>query len=75
MLTAEFQEFFLVAVYVPCASRKKKLDYRITWDIDFTKYVDQLQKIKPVIIAGDLNVVKDKIDFFYPKDGMISLRG
>ena len=59
VITAEFDKFYLVAVYVPNSGDKlKRHTYRTKeWDIDFMKYLKDLeQKGKPVIVAGDLNV-------------------
>jgi exonuclease III len=58
LLTAEFQGFYLVAVYVPNSGEGlRRLDYRTKeWDKDFEKYLKQLDQKKSVILTGDLNV-------------------
>ena len=68
VLTAEYNKFYLVAVYVPNSGEGlKRLDYRIQeWDRDFTRYLKALEKRKPVILAGDLNVAHNEIDIFDP---------
>ena len=68
MLTAEFEKFYLVAVYVPNAGDKlKRHVYRTTkWDVDFQAYLKQLELTKPVILAGDLNVAHQEIDIYDP---------
>lgn len=68
VLTVEFDAFFLVDVYVPnSGSGMKRLDYRERWDADFQKYLVELDKTKPTIIVGDLNVAHQAIDLARPK--------
>lgn len=68
VLTAEFDDFFLVTVYVPnSGSELVRLDYREQWDKDFTNYLKNLEKSKPVILCGDLNVAHQPIDLKNPK--------
>ena len=74
VITAEFENFFLVTVYTPNAQghdenkRPKRLDYRTKeWDVDFLKYVKQLEAKKPVIFCGDLNVAHQEIDLSNPR--------
>ena len=63
VLCAEFEEFYLVNVYVPNSGAKLvRLDYRKTWDDDFRAYLENLKKTKPVILCGDLNVAHKAID-------------
>ena len=63
ILTAEFNSFYLVNVYVPNSGQKlERLDYRKQWDRSFLKYLKDLEKQKPVIICGDLNVAHRPID-------------
>lgn len=63
VITAEYDKFFLVTVYVPNSGEGlKRLDYREKWDADFLKYVLDLNSKKPVIIAGDLNVAHTEKD-------------
>ena len=60
---AEFDEFYLVNVYVPNSGQKlERLDYRKGWDVDFRSYLKELEKTKPVIVCGDLNVAHHAID-------------
>lgn len=63
IITAEFDSFYLVNVYVPnSGSGLKRLDYRTTWDADFRTFLKKLQNKKPVIVTGDLNVAHRAID-------------
>lgn len=69
VLTAEFAEYFVVTVYTPNAQRElTRLDYRQNeWDKEFLKFVRRLEKKKPVIFCGDLNVSHQDIDLANPK--------
>jgi exodeoxyribonuclease III len=68
LLTAEFKDFVLVNVYVPNSQRElTRLDYRQKWDRDFLRYLKKLEKKKPVIFCGDLNVAHTEIDLANPK--------
>lgn len=69
VLTAEFDDLFLVTVYTPNAKRElTRLDYRENqWDKDFLKFVRKLEKKKPVVFCGDLNVSHKDIDLANPK--------
>lgn len=68
VLTAEFDTFFLVTVYVPnSGSELKRLGYRQTWDKDFLAFLKNLEKTKPVVVCGDLNVAHTAIDLARPK--------
>ncbi|WP_312642602.1 exodeoxyribonuclease III [Hydrogenoanaerobacterium sp.] len=63
VITLEFERFYLVNVYTPNAQRGlTRLDYRMQWEDDFRAYVCKLDKEKPVIICGDLNVAHNEID-------------
>ena len=64
VITLEFNDFFLVNVYTPNSKRDlARLDYRYNeWDVDFLNYVKDLEKNKPVIFCGDLNVAHKEID-------------
>lgn len=63
VITAEFQDFYLVNVYTPNAQRGlERLDYRMVWEDVFRSYVKELDEKKPVIICGDLNVAHNEID-------------
>ncbi len=68
VLTAEYADFFLVNVYVPNSKRDlSRLPYRQRWDQDFLKFLQQLEKKKPVICCGDFNVAHTEIDLTNPK--------
>lgn len=68
VLTAEFEDFFLVNVYVPNSQRElTRLPYRQQWDRDFLRYLRKLEKRKPVIWCGDLNVAHTELDLANPK--------
>ncbi|XP_033228182.1 recombination repair protein 1 isoform X2 [Belonocnema kinseyi] len=68
MITAEYQNFFLVNVYVPNAGSKLvTLPKRLSWNATFKEYVRKLDKQKPVIICGDMNVAHKEIDLTNPK--------
>lgn len=68
VIAIEFADFFLVTVYTPNAKRDlSRLDYRVQWDADFLKYLKKLEKKKPVIFCGDLNVAHQEIDLTHPK--------
>lgn len=63
VICAEYESFFIVTVYVPnSGSGLKKLDYRQGWDLAFANYLQELEKTKPVIVCGDLNVAHQSID-------------
>lgn len=69
VLTCEYEKFYLVNVYVPNSKRELlRLPYRHKeWDPDFLKYLRKLEKKKPVIFCGDLNVAHMPIDLKNPK--------
>jgi len=68
MITLEFSDFYLICVYVPNSQNElARLDYRMTWEDAFRNYVCGLDKVKPVIICGDLNVAHQEIDLKNPK--------
>lgn len=63
ILTLEFDDFYLVTVYTPNAKRDlSRLDYRVEWEDRFRGYLQELDKLKPVIVCGDLNVAHQEID-------------
>lgn len=69
IVTAEFDDFFLVNVYTPNSKRGlARLDYRQEWDKLFYAYLKELEKSKPVITCGDLNVAHTEIDLARPKN-------
>lgn len=68
VITLEMENFYLVTVYTPNSQEGlKRLDYRMTWDDDFRSYLQELDKKKPVIVCGDLNVAHQEIDLKNPK--------
>ena len=69
VITLEFNEYFLVNVYTPNSKRDlSRLDYRYNeWDKDFLTFLKKLEKKKPVIFCGDLNVAHKEIDLRNPK--------
>lgn len=68
VIAAEFETFYLVTVYTPnSGSELKRLPYRQSWDAEFLSYVQNLEKTKPVVICGDLNVAHKPIDLARPK--------
>ena len=68
VITAEYDDFYFVTVYTPNSQDElKRLDYRMQWEDDFLAYLKELEKTKPVIYAGDLNVAHKEIDLKNPK--------
>ena len=68
VITLEYDPFYLITVYVPNSQDGlKRLDYRMKWEDDFRNYILELDKRKPVIICGDLNVAHNEIDIKNPK--------
>ena len=68
VITLEFKNFYLVNCYTPNSGRElARLEYRMTWEDTFKEYLKQLDKNKPVIICGDLNVAHKEIDLKKPK--------
>jgi exodeoxyribonuclease-3 len=68
VLAAEFEDFFMVNVYVPNSKRDlSRLAYRQRWDRDFLAYLKKLEKKKPVIVCGDFNVAHTELDLANPK--------
>lgn len=68
VITAEYDTFYLVTVYVPNSSRDlRRLDYRQQWDRDFLTFLKGLEKTKPVVVCGDFNVAHKPIDLARPK--------
>lgn len=68
VITAEFGEYYVVTVYTPNSQRGlTRLAYRMQWEEDFLKYLKGLEKKKPVIFCGDLNVAHREIDLKNPK--------
>lgn len=68
VITLEFQDFFFVTCYTPNSQNElKRLDYRMKWEDDFREYLLRLNKKKPIILCGDLNVAHNEIDLKNPK--------
>ncbi|MBR3100732.1 MAG: exodeoxyribonuclease III [Muribaculaceae bacterium] len=68
IVTLEMPQFFLVTVYTPNSQDGlRRLDYRMRWEDDFRHYMLSLDKKKPVIVCGDLNVAHQEIDLKNPK--------
>ncbi len=69
IITLEFKDYFLVNVYTPNSGRGlPRLWYRKEWDKKFFHYLFSLEKKKPVIVCGDLNVAHTEIDLANPKE-------
>jgi len=68
VITMELDKYYLVTVYTPNSKRELlRLPYREKWDADFLEYMKKLEKDKPVIFCGDLNVAHEEIDLKNPK--------
>ncbi|MBQ1716927.1 MAG: exodeoxyribonuclease III [Ruminococcus sp.] len=68
VITAEFADFFAVTSYTPNSQNElRRLDYRMEWEDAFLSYLKELEKSKPVILCGDLNVAHKEIDLKNPK--------
>ena len=68
VITLEMSDFYLVTVYTPNAQDElRRLDYRMRWEDDFQAYLRELDKRKPVIVCGDMNVAHEEIDLKNPK--------
>lgn len=68
VITLEMEDFYLITAYVPNSQDGlKRLDYRMKWEDDFRNYLLELDKKKPVIVCGDLNVAHKEIDLRNPK--------
>lgn len=67
LITLEYEKFYLVCCYTPNSQNDlKRLDYRMKWEADFLKYLNELDAAKPVILCGDLNVAHKEIDLKNP---------
>ena len=67
-VTLEFEDFWLVCVYTPNAQDGlRRLDYRMQWENDFREYLLALDKTKPVVVCGDMNVAHQEIDLKNPQ--------
>lgn len=69
VITSEFEKFYLVNCYTPNSKQKlERLEYRTeVWENVFREYLHELEKSKPVILCGDLNVAHKEIDLKNPK--------
>ena len=68
VITLEYEGFYLVCVYTPNAQDElKRLDYRMSWEDAFREYLTELDKTKPVVVCGDMNVAHEEIDLKNPK--------
>lgn len=68
VITAEFADFFAVTSYTPNSQNElRRLDYRMEWEDAFLSYLKELEKSKPLILCGDLNVAHKEIDLKNPK--------
>lgn len=64
VIVVELEHFFLINSYWPFSSSKDWLTYRVKWTEQFQSFIHQLQKTKPVIICGDMNIVRENADAF-----------
>lgn len=68
VISLEFDDFYVVTVYTPNSKQElERLEYRMKWEDDFRAYLKALEKNKPVIVCGDLNVAHQEIDLKNPK--------
>lgn len=73
VITLEMENLYLVTVYTPNSQDGlKRLDYRMTWEDDFRKFLKSLDAKKPVLVCGDLNVAHKEIDLKNPKTNRMS---
>ncbi len=71
VITLEYETFYLVNVYVPNSKEGLlRLDYRMIFEDNFREYLTSLDKVKPVILCGDLNVAHEEIDIKNPKTNL-----
>ena len=68
VITLKFKDFYMVNIYTPNSKRElERLDYRQIWEDEIRKYLLKLNKTKPVVMCGDLNVAHKEIDLKNPK--------
>ena len=68
VITLEFEKYYIVNIYTPNSKRElERLEYRCVWEDEIRKYLLELNKKKPVIMCGDLNVAHEEIDLKNPK--------
>ena len=71
VITVEFEDYYVVNVYTPNSQEElARLDFRLDWDAKFRDYVCSLDKIKPILICGDMNVAHKEIDIKNPKTNL-----
>ena len=69
VITLEFENYYVITVYTPNSQNElARLSYRMTWEDAFKDYLKELEKNKPVIVCGDLNVAHKEIDLKNPKN-------
>jgi exodeoxyribonuclease-3 len=69
VITLEFQDYYVITVYTPNSQNElARLPYRMKWEDDFKEYLKKLEKNKPVIVCGDMNVAHKEIDLKNPKN-------
>ena len=72
-ITLDYPDFYLLCVYTPNAQRElARLDYRMEWEDALREYIVSLDKDKPVVYCGDLNVAHEEIDLKNPKTNHFS---
>ena len=72
-ITLEFEDFYLLCVYVPNSQRElARLDFRMSWEDAVREYISRLDKKKPLVLCGDLNVAHEEIDLKNPKQNRMS---
>lgn len=68
VITLEYESYYFVTVYTPNSQEKlARLDYRMRWEDEFCAYLKKLEKCKPVVVTGDMNVAHEDIDLKNPK--------
>ena len=68
VISLEFEDFYMINIYTPNSKRElERLEYRQIWEDEIRKYLLNLNKKKPVIVCGDLNVAHKEIDLKNPK--------
>lgn len=73
VITLEYEDFYFVCAYVPNSKDGLlRIDYRMHWEDDLRRHLMSLDKIKPVVYCGDLNVAHNEIDLKNPDDNHFS---
>ena len=68
VITLEYDHFYMITVYTPNSQNElARLSYRMEWEDAFRTYLKELEKLKPVVVCGDLNVAHKEIDLKNPK--------